>query len=66
MLGSHIIFVLFNYGIELVKYGSCLASSFVDPDPYVFGPLKSGSVIICTDLDPDPDLSFSRYFVTSF
>jgi hypothetical protein len=23
-----------------------------DPDPYVFGPLGSGSVIVCTDLDP--------------
>ncbi len=23
-------------------------------DPYVFGPLGSGSVIICTDPDPDP------------
>ncbi len=66
MLGSHIIVVVFYYGIEIVKYGSCLASSFVDPDPYVFGPPKSGSVIFCPDLDPDPDPSFSNYFVTSF
>jgi hypothetical protein len=25
----------------------------VDPDPEVFGPSGSGSVIICTDPDPD-------------
>jgi hypothetical protein len=27
------------------------------PYPKVFGPPGSGSVIICTDLDPGPDLS---------
>jgi hypothetical protein len=30
--------------------------SVVDPDMYVFGPPGSGSVIICTDLDPDPSI----------
>jgi hypothetical protein len=28
-----------------------IGKSVVDPDPYVFGPPGSGSVIICTDLD---------------
>ncbi len=29
---------------------------FWDPDPYVFGPPGSGSVIICMDPDPDPSI----------
>ncbi len=29
-------------------------------DPEVFGPLESGSVIICMDLDPDPDSSINK------
>ncbi len=28
----------------------------MDPDPYVFGPQGSESVIICTDPDPDPPI----------
>ncbi len=31
-------------------------SSVVDLDPDVFGPTGSGSIIICTDLDPDPSI----------
>jgi hypothetical protein len=30
------------------------------PDPKVFGPPGSGSVVICTDLDPGPDLSINK------
>jgi hypothetical protein len=42
---------------------NCLLSSHIhlnigvpDPDPYVFGPPGSGSVIICTDPDLDPSI----------
>jgi len=30
------------------------------PDLKVFGPLESGSVIICTYLDPGPELSTNK------
>jgi hypothetical protein len=55
--------------------GVSLFFGVVDPDPEVFGPSVSGSVIICTNPDPDPSkieqkikksLDFYLYcFVTS-
>ncbi len=37
----------------------CTVTSIQDPDPEVFGLQGSGSVIICADLDPDPDTSIN-------
>jgi hypothetical protein len=39
----------YNYKLIMIIY---IISSVVDPDPYVFVSPGSGSVIICTDLDP--------------
>ncbi len=40
-----------------------LKDSVVVPDPYVFGPPGSGSIIICMDpdLDPDPSIIKQKY-----
>jgi hypothetical protein len=46
--GSH----LAERGEEDTQVSWRVTSSAVDPDPYVFGPPGSGSVIICTDPDP--------------
>jgi hypothetical protein len=36
-----------------------------DPDPYVFGPPGSGSVIICTALDPDSSINKQKKILIS-
>ncbi len=46
--GFHTLYVL--YTTQVIYYWFSFPSgSVVDPDPYVFGPTGSGSVIICTD-----------------
>jgi hypothetical protein len=62
------------YGESLLFVKCSVVDPDLDPDPYVFGPLGSGSgsVIICTN--PDPSIKKKKsmknldfyYFVTSF
>ncbi len=40
-------------------------SRVVDPDPYVFGPPGSGSVIICTAPDPDSSINKQKKILIS-
>ncbi len=52
--------ITFNF-IDILKafiYNIFLRPLFNSvPNPYVFGPLGSRSVIICTDPDPDPSIN---------
>jgi hypothetical protein len=46
-----------NYFSQLSTY-----VVFSVPDPYVFVPLESGSVIICMDPDLDPSINKQKFF----
>jgi hypothetical protein len=49
-----------SLGEAFISAWSKVKSIVPDPDPKVFGPPGSGSIIICTDLDPGPDLSTNK------